>query len=341
LVLVDRLEQFRRQVIDAADAWQAYVCNPYIVAYNEAYKNYTDAYNLQKETDKQKAELFVSIASILPGSILMATAANSSLRVIANRVALQGLARANLTRALGAYQAVGANPTAMFAIGKTLDLVKGEVGKTIKGYVTKAMQNTHDTLATDPLSRDKQLSTWIITHRLCATDAAEAVENDGRLSEREKDAIFASLRQAPIAQRPTGSIIPKTLSPKIELGFYMMALLDSDELVTQTGAGPYGGGRITSKPIDEMPSSPNYPKGRISSGMGGTSTWVGIARPGSRVEERIDECNKLVFKKPFYAASGWFGRDDTLKSGELRNAEQTLRRLADSTRPLSPLGLRS
>jgi hypothetical protein len=271
----------------------------------------------------------------------MATAANSSLRILANKVALQGLAKANLTRTLAAYQAVGSSPTAMFALGKTLDLVKGEIGKEVKSYVTKAVQNSHDTLATDPLSRDKQLSSWIITHRLCATDTAQAVENDRRLSEREKDAIFAALRQAPIAQRPSGSIIPSALSPKIELGFYMMALLDSDELVTQTGGGPYGGGRITSKPIDEMPSSPNYPKSKVSTAMGATSTWVGISRPGSKVEERIDKCNEIVFKRPFYAPSGWFGRDETLKTGELRNAEQTLRRLADSTRPLSPLGLKS
>ncbi|PSJ39030.1 hypothetical protein [Allosphingosinicella deserti] len=340
--MVDRLEQYRRQVIDAVDAWQGYVCNPYIVAYNEAYKNYTDAFNRQKETDKKRAEMFVSIASLLPGSVLMATAANSSLRVLANKVALQGLARANLKLALGAYQAIGASPTAAFAVGKVLDIVKGEAGNAIKDLVTKAMQNSHDTLASDPLSRDKQLESWLITHRLCATDAAEAIENDRRLGEREKQQAFAALKAAPIAQRPHGSIVPKTLSPKIELGFYMMALLDSDELVTQTGGGsPYGGGRTTSKPIDEMPSSPNYPRAKISTAVGGTSSWVGISRPGADVEKRIDECSTLVFKKPFYGPSGWFGKPDTRKMEELHEAERTLRKLADSTRPLSPLGLKS
>lgn len=335
----DRLEQFRRQVIDAADAWQAYVCNPYIVAYNEAYRNYTEAFKLQKESDKKKAELFVSIAAILPGSILMATAANSSLRVLANKVALQSLASANLTRTLAAYQTVGASPTAMFALGKALDIIKGEVGNKAKAYVTKAMQNSHDTLATDPLSRDKQLSSWIITHRLCATDIAEAVDTDRRLNEREKDAIFAALKQAPIAQRPVGAIIPAALSPKIELGFYMMELLDSDVVVTQRYSREYGYMGLNITPIDEMPSSPNYPLAKVTAAR--PRGWIDISRPGSIVEKRIDECHNLVFQKPFYGQKSMFGPDITAKLDELRSAEQTLRRLSDVTRPPSAITLRS
>lgn len=346
--MVDRVEAYRRQVGDAVDLWQANVCNPYVIAYNSAYKNYNDAFARQKESDKARAELFVSAAALLPGSVLMATAASSSLRVLANKAALRMMASLNVKRTLSVYQAIGNSPTAMFAIGKVLDGVKGEAGKKIQDAVTKTMQVSVDFLAADPLNRDKQLQSWLLNHKICAFDAAAAIEEDRTLSPRDKDARFAELRQAPIANRPQGAINAAKLAPKIELGFYMMALLDSDELISTEAAGvsPYGGGggRSTSKPIDEMPSSAKYPRAKMPTtapGYTGSYQTIGITRPGSDVEDQIDKVCIQVTGKPFYAASGFFGKPDTRKGQELIDAEYRLKALADSTRPLSPLGLAS
>ena len=52
----DRLQSYRNQVSDAVDAWQANVCNPYIIAYNTAYKSYNDTFKKQNDSDKARAE---------------------------------------------------------------------------------------------------------------------------------------------------------------------------------------------------------------------------------------------------------------------------------------------
>lgn len=340
--MTERLQAFRNQVDDAVTLWQANVCNPYIQAYNTAYKSYTDTFAKQKESDKARAELFVSVAAILPGSILMATAATSSMRVLAGRAALKALAHQSVSRVLRVYNAVGANPTAVFALGKVLDVVKDQAGKTIKDAVVQAMQHSSGLLATDPLNRDKQLNSWLLNHKILAFDAASAIENDRSLNGAAKDHAFALLRQAPIASRPQGRIDIDRLALKIELGFYMIWLLDSDELVTQVLPDSYyGPGRYTSKRIDEMPSSPRYPRANVRPGVANPS-WVGVTRPGRDVEDRIDEVNKKVRGRLFYEPGMWIlGKDDRKKLKEVAAAERVLTWLSASTQPLTPLGVRT
>ena len=309
------------------DAWQANVCNPYIIAYNTAYKSYNDTFKKQNDSDKARAELFVTAAAILPGSILMATAATSSLRVLANRGALRLLAGRSTTRALNVYNAVAANATATFAIGKALDIVK-------------AMSNSRDLLATDPLNRDKQLNSWLINHKLLAFEAADAIERSRSLSERDKARAYDSLRAAPIANKPKGKIDPARLAPKIELGFYMVWVLDSDELVTQTIPGNMHS--LTSKPIDALPSSRDYPRGNTDPSRGPVQ-WVGVTRPGGDVEDQIDKVHKHVRGNAFYAPGGWFGKSDVgqARLKEVAAAARTLTWLSDMTQPLAPRGLRT
>ena len=340
----DRLQAYRNQVSDAVDAWQANVCNPYIIAYNTAYRSYQDNFNKQKESDKARAELFVSVAALLPGSILMATAATASLRVLANRGALRLLASRSATRTLSVYNAVASNATATFAIGKTLDIVKDEVGKKVKDAVVRAMSNSQDLLATDPLNRDKQLNSWLINHKLLAFDAATAIEESRTTSAQAKEQAYTQLRSAPIANRPLGKLDPARLSPKIELGFYMIWLLDSDELVTAESApGSYGGGgRYSSTPIQAMPSDKNYPRGNTDRSRGPIQ-WVGVTRPGGDVEDRIDALNKQLRGNAFYESGSWFGKSDANQARlkEVAAAERVLSWLSIATQPLAPLGLRA
>ncbi len=332
----NRLQTYRNVVSDAVDAWQSRVCNPYIVAYNTAYRSYLATFNKQNESNRARAEMFVAMASIVPGSILMATAASSSMRLIAHRAALSMLARRNATRTLARYEALAADATTKFAVGKVLDIVKNDVGKTIKDAVTKAMTNTTNLFDSDPLNRDKQLNSWLLEHKLAALDAGKAIEDSRVLTSSAKDAAFAQLRLAPIANRPNAVLASNPLAEKIEHGFYMVWLLDSDALVTQTAAPMgYFPGSYSSTPIDVLPSSPLYPRSR-----GDGRQWVGVSRPGGDVEDRIDELNKKLLGKKFYE-SGFFGKDDRLKLQEVRAAEQVLQWLSNATQPLEALGVRS
>jgi hypothetical protein len=333
-MMPDRLQTFRNLVQDSVLDWQANVCNPYIEAYDKAYTNYKDSFDKQKESDKARAEMFVAIISILPGSSLMATAGTSSLRVIANRGALRLLAVRSATKTLATYNAVLENASAKFAVGKVLDIVKDETGKKIKDAATRTMSNSRDLISTSPLSRDKQLNSWLLNHQLLANDAAQAIESSRSMSNDAKDKAYLQLRLAPIANRPQGKIVPVELALKLELGLYMIWILDSDELISQTMvATEYFAGEYISEPIDALPSSPQYPKPA-------KNQWIGVRRPGGDVEDRIDELHKKLFKEKFYK-SNWLGKDDTKKTQEVQKSERTLQRLSDQTQPLSALGLRS
>jgi len=171
-------------------------------------------------------------------------------------------------------------------------------------------------------------------------EAADAIERSRSLSERDKARAYDSLRTAPIANKPNGKIDPARLAPKIELGFYMVWVLDSDELVTQTIPGNMHS--LTSKPIDALPSSRDYPRGNTDPSRGPVQ-WVGVTRPGGDVEDQIDKVHKHVRGNAFYAPGGWFGKSDAgqARLKEVAAAERTLTWLSDMTQPLAPLGLRT
>jgi hypothetical protein len=337
----DRLQTFRNRVNDASLAWQSNVLDKYSIAYNTAFKKYLETFEKQKENDKATAELFVSMAAIIPGSILMATAATSSLRVLANRGALFALSQRRAAATLSVYNAVASNATAKFAVGKVLDVVKDEAGKKIKDAVVQAMSNSQGLLDVDPFNRDKQLHSWLVNHQLASTDAAEAIEADRSMNDAAKEQAYVRLRAAPIANRPSGRLDPNKLAPRIELGFYMVWLLESDTLETEIiPSGPYGGGRYTSKPIQVMPSDPRYPKSNTDRSRGPVQ-WVAVKRPGSTVEDRIDVLNRQLRGHAFYEPGGWFGKreDGGRKLKEVAAAERVLLALSHATQPLAPLGL--
>lgn len=339
----DRLQTYRNRVSDAVDAWYDNVCSPYVIAYNTAYHSYKDTFSKQKDSDKARAELFVSIAALLPGSILMATAATSSFRAVANRAALRLLAERSANRTLAVYNAVSTNATATFAIGKAIDLVKDEAVKKVKDAVAEAMSMTKDVLSVDPFNRDKQLHSWLTNHKLLAYDTASAIEDSHAMSPAAKEQTYAQLRAAPIANRPAAKIVTARLSLKIELGFYMIWLLESDQLVTEVApAGPNGfGGRYSSNPIPQMPSSKEYPRGNTDRSRG-PIRWVGVTRPGGEVEDRIDTLTKALTGQNFYETSGWFGKSDANQARlkEVAKAERVLSMLSNATQPLAPLGVR-
>ena len=345
--MTKRVDEFRFQVSDSIDLWQANVANPYIRAYNAAYKSYNQTFETQKSNDKERAELLVSAAAILPGSFLIATAATGSLRVLAHRAMLKMLATNNLTRVLGGYNAATNNATLKFAFGGLLDLAKGQMNDGIKKIAVNAATMSQNTLTDDPLDRDKHLDSFFKNHKVALTDAASLIEQSSIL-EAEKVRQFAALKAAPLASRPQGKIDKDALAPKIELGLYMMALLESDFLEVTPAHAPnsYGASpRPVRTPINVMPKdTQHYPKAtmpKVGIGVIGQSQSISIDRPGGDVENRIDELCKIVLKRPFYAKAGWFGKDPTLKAGELRQAQDVLEMLSKHLSPMVALGLKS
>jgi hypothetical protein len=314
----------------------------YIVAYEAAYDNYKYAFDKQRENEVVQINMFIAIALIIPGSILMSAASKHTLSKLGtniSRSAIQTLAKAKAVRTLALYNAIGNNPAAYFAIGKVVDIVKGETNTKIQSLINDMVSKTNGTLSSKPLSRSKQLDSWLENLQLLARETALAIEDSRHMSNIQKERAFEKLQRSPIANRPQGRINVNSLTEKIELGMYMIWVLDSDKLFTQVTAplahpDANGIGKTKSISINALPSSAQYPRP-------GPQQWIGINRPGSVVENRIDMLHQRLYKSKFYAKSGFFGRDDKLKKFELQKAEKVLNLLAASTQPSSALGILS
>jgi len=341
------LAEFRAKVEDGRKGWRANVTLPYIEAYSAAFDNYQKAVSDQKETDKQRAELFVAGASILTGSVLMAAVATSSMRALAGRVGLQIICSYNMERTFKALHAISSNKAMIFALGKIADDAKSRIGKQAEETVTQYMQNHRNVIAAGtPLIQHVQLERMLDNHELCAKKIAEQAEAAAS-GEGQKAGVFAELRRSPICNPPVRAINPVTLAPKLELCFYMASILDSDELIDwpAQGMSPYGGiataMNAKSRPINAMPSSVAYPKpapARMSGFVVPAHQSIGITRLGSSIRSRVDEVCHIVRKKPFYGRNSESGSSNDLgKRDELLAAERIMKALSDETRPQAML----
>ena len=343
--MVDRVGHLRGVLDDNFDKWKVAVTNPYVIAYSNAYQGYTDTMKAQAEADKARAELFVTVASVVTGSILMATFAETSYRVIASNAALSFVCNRNLERTFNAMAVAAGSKTFMFALGKTLDQVDDAVGKAVKDSVTKLLQ-TSDVKKSDPASKSAELDSALRLHRIAAMETAKHVEASTTMSEAKKNAAFAHLLAAPICRPPGTANDAGKLAEKIELSIYLKMILDSDELVDWPAY--YGGPSrqpTGSHPIPQLPSAPDYPHPAVpTSGAGQT---IGYSRPGGSVRDRVDILHKAVFNEPFYAGENALVRllggsaNGQSMAAELRKAERQIDNVAQLVRPMSLLEVKS
>ncbi len=337
-----RVQDLRNRVGDGLDRWHIHVTWPYITAYTDAFDGYTKTIAAQAEADKARAELFVSVASIVTGSILMATVAQTSFRIIAGNAALNFVCDRNLVRTFNAMAVAAENKTLMFALGKTLDGIKDKIGTEIKTDLTKALQAGTDIKSSNPLIKHIELESLLTKHKLAAIEAAERIDGEKSLPEATKAKAFAALLAAPICKPPTSSVDSNMLSKKIELCFYLKAVLDSDQLLDWPAY--YGGERRmpTARPIPQLPSAPDYPRPKPpTTGAGQT---VGVERLAGVIRDRIDELHNAVFHRPFFNKSGFLMFGDVSgpeKLAEVARAETQIDALAQQVRPLSTMEVRS
>lgn len=287
--------------------------------------------------------MFVTIASIVTGSILMATVATASLRGIAGKIALDAVCRNNLNRTFDLMAAANNSQTFMFALGKVLDEVKDKTKDAIKAKAVQLTNATSDVVSSDPQTIENQLFTFIGDHLSCGVDVARIVKGSG-MPEGMKQVAYSALLAASIAKPPQIGINQALMAQKIEFCMYMRLILDSDSLVDVPGGMSFseGGGDVSSlksHPVPQMPSAPDYPRPgpvTFSYGQPNASQYIAIDRPGSKTRARADELCQQLFKKKFYASGDWLsgyvsGKE---KEAELQRAELYLNRLASDTRPM-------
>ena len=212
-----RTQQLRNLVSDGSDQWRSKAVNPYLIGYTMAFDGFTKTMKAQADADKARAEMFVTMVSIVGGSLLMATVGETSLRMLAGNAALDFICNRNLDRAFNALAVTAENKTFMFALGKTLDTVKDEAGKKIKERATELLK-TEEIKTSNPLVKYLEFDSLIRNHMLAANHAAEVIDADTTLSEAKKTAAFSALEAAPICRPPMGSINSNLLGSKDRVG---------------------------------------------------------------------------------------------------------------------------
>lgn len=342
-----RLVQFRADVEDGLLAWNLRVGQPYVRAYSAAFDAYKTTLDDQREADKARAELFVTVASIVTCSVLMAAVAQTSLRLLARDAALNVICRYNLNRALNAAAAAEGSKTFVFAIGKVLDEAKSQIGKEVQNVVNQAVQDNHNVVATaSPTAQASVIQSFLDNNKLCAHAIGKLVDESPKLSAAQKTAMFDKLRAAPILNPPRSKVDEGKLASKIELCLFMALVLDTDSL-EDVPAQFFGDDpnplavamQTRSRRIQTMPSDPRYPRPSDP----GFKSWgipahqsVAFGRLGSKIKAETDVAHRAVYGSAFFT-SHWFagGPDRGELESDLRRAEQVVKRLARETSPTS------
>ncbi|MER0237083.1 hypothetical protein [Fulvimarina sp. MAC8] len=347
----DRITRYIRDIQMKQNLWNLNVASPYTRAYDAAFERYQDTLKRQSQRDRAEAELLIFAASVVTGSVMMAVFAQTSLRILAGRALLSTICDRELNRTFNALHAISNSNVAMFALGRILDEAKGQTRKHLTDAAADLTRKTDMATADTALNFQTRIGDFVRSNAICAHQAAAAVQDNTALDDAEKDAIAARLETAPFFNPPSGSLLnEERLAEKLELSFYMTAVLDSDFLVhiepqfATSVPGVVAGGAMTERSIEMSPSSDRYPVStevRPMFGGIGARDVVSIRDLGGTIRHRIDTLHRSIFNRPFYTDSGGlFGGKPTTRR-ELIKAETVLSDLAHLTRPQSIADVRT
>jgi hypothetical protein len=351
----DRLTNILVELPKYKSQWQLNVGNPYVRAYDLAVENFQRTLKAQEARDRMTAELFVFAASVLTGSVMMAAFATASLRVLAGRAALRVICNNNLNRTFDLMHAAASSKTVMFALGGILDEAKKLAGKQVTSAAEKLTSSAPIASAPTALNFMTQVEDFININHICVHEFIAGVRDDRSIPEADKLKVADLAGKTPFCNPPAGRRVDENrLSQKMELLFYMSAVMDSDQLVTYV---PPAGGTAPGtarelvygrKPIPQMPSAADYPRETAPRFTGKMlqpfepGTRIEYSNIGSAVRERIDMLSRLFGGSPFYPEQNFAEKIliDPTGRAQLVKAEQIINRLSADARPRQLIDVR-
>lgn len=316
----ERLRRYVRDLERKPAEWMTKLGTPYSLAYNMAYTNYTNTLKKQSDADRARAEalaaLFVFSASILTGSIAMAAFATTSVKSLAGRALLHTICNNNLNRAFNVMYNVNKSKALVFALGEIVDAAGKQVPKQVESYLKKSMYDATGTgSASDPLSIAQTVRDFFEQNYVHAHQVATKALDDRSLSDGQRDRVAAVLEAATFYNPPAQLVIKDrtALAERIELGFYLNDILNSDSFVKSTsypgGGMGYGGSEVVHerKSIETSPSSPSYP--RNSTKVHSIPTYVESERVayrafGSDIRDRVNELHRKILGSNIFEGQG-------------------------------------
>lgn len=344
----DRLNAILLDLPKYKSQWETYVANPYVRAYDLAVENFARETKAQAERDRTQAELFVFGASILTGSVMMAAFATTSVRVLAGRSMLNLICNNNLNRTFDMLHAASSNKTLMFALGSVLDEAKKVAGNQVKKATETYVSSAPIASAPTAINYKTRVEDFINVNHICVHDLVQGVRDDSQIGDAGKNRIADLARQVPFCNPPSGrKVDEQRLSQKMELLFYMAAVLDSDELVRYapaTSGSDHSIGReieYGSRSISQLPSASDYPTETLPRLVGRPYPHY---QPGQRIRynnigggirDRIDLLSMQTGNGKFYPDQNMLEKliIDPTQHAQIMKAEQIINRLSADARP--------
>jgi hypothetical protein len=341
------IDDYIRAIDQKERLWRMNVGSPYVRAYDFALMQYNKILQQQAEDDKLRAELFVLSASVLSGSLLMAAFATTSLRTAVADRALTVICNNNLNKTFNAFHFMSTNGVTSFIAGKVMDSIHDAVKKKIDSE-TQTLTNSTRSMVSSGTTANYQsvISDFIDKNASCLWEIAVFVDKNVPADRQAKQVRL--LEQIPFfANAPTVCMINEiVLAKRMELAFYMAAILHSAYLITTKwtqATSDWAKAKIGSSPqflsktlIDISPSDSKYPKPYTSQAIDGRSSIsreVSIDSLGSKVRDRVNTlCGELRLPK-FYShqAIGWLHYNTSQE--DLRRAETVINALGEVMRP--------
>lgn len=325
--------QIENTIADLQSARNLYEQNwvlPYGSAYATAKESYDKTLASQAESDKFKAELLLTVATIGFGAGMGAMFGKTAFRAVAVDQALNFVCNRNMVRSFNAMAAISASTPGTFIVDQIWSWVEGKIGEGAKALVNQlgAPASSANSMG-NPQVFQNDLLLYVLRALTAATEVARNVRDNRTMSEADKDRAAQAIRNSPFMRNaPTRSLLgdPVRAAQALELSMYMPIIMDADYL-EEHRQGFRGSHDVMSSRrvgrVSAATTSPTYgavPAARHESGPGysiSTYTTIEYERPGSKILDRVNELHQARFRTDFISNRFWefgFGRADVTRA---------------------------
>lgn len=325
--------QIENVIADLQSARNLYEQNwviPYGSAYATAKESFDKTLASQAESDKFKAELLLTVATIGFGAGMGAMFGKTAFRAVAVDQALNFVCNRNMVRTFNMMAAISASVPGTFVVDQVWSWVEGKIGEQAKALVSALGQPASSANAMgNPQVFQNDLLQYVLRALTAATAVAQNVRDSRTMSEAEKDRAATGLRNSRFMRNaPTRSLIGDATraTQAIELSMYMPIIMDADYFAEHR-IGFQGAHDINTTMrrgrVNTATTAPGYgavPAATHSAGPGysiDTYTTIEYERPGSKILDRVNELHNARFRSDFISNHFYdfgFGRADITRA---------------------------
>jgi hypothetical protein len=350
----DFINAWTSDLANTGKKWEIYTVLPYARAYRRAAKGFEETIAAQKAADEASKDSWLQTLGLLAlslagGGLLTAAFGSAVLKELAATAAtsdrvLNSLIRNNMNRTYKAIEYVATNKTASFIGGKVWDAVESGATDYASSRIKESMRQSSSSFpsinqyADNPEDLKDALMMFIGECQTKLHDMAAFIRDNTALKDDAKIAAVKLLGMSPFFKPATRSVDPGDMDQEIELSFYCKMVLDTDVLLSDYQKKPNyeergrAGWRITGhyyapgkrNPIDELPSSTNYPKPSTSTVSTPGYQSIEYKKVGDKFVDKLNGLYKKKFNWPF----GPFTTQPD--ATELRLAEQAIATFSNS-----------